>query len=116
MIKGSILKDEALFFEGARGLGFIIDSDPTKYIETFKNFCFETVEPFAPEGTYQWKANDLPNRVFKKAIKFTEFELRSPPQDILFLDRKTGGVFIFLSVLGAHINARKIIDPYLNKV
>ncbi|MEQ1723452.1 MAG: AarF/ABC1/UbiB kinase family protein, partial [Pseudobdellovibrio sp.] len=116
MIKGSIQKDEPLFFEGARGLGFVISSDSAEYIETFKNFCYETVEPFAPEGSYQWKANDLPNRVIKKAIQFKNFDLRSPPRDILFLDRKTGGVFIFLSVLGALINARKIIDPYLNKV
>lgn len=129
MIKASIVHDEPLFMEGARGLGFIIDGDQADYIAAFKTFCYETVEPFwspddarnnqqkiAVDGTYHWKANDLPNRVVKKAIQFKNFDLRSPPQDILFLDRKTGGVFIFLSVLGAHINARKIIDPYLNNV
>lgn len=129
MIKGSIVYDEPLFLEAARGLGFIIDSDKADYITAFKTFCYETVEPFwtpedtrnkqqrvSADGTYHWKANDLPNRVVKKAIQFKNFDLRTPPQDILFLDRKTGGVFIFLSVLGAQINARKIIDPYLNNV
>jgi predicted unusual protein kinase regulating ubiquinone biosynthesis (AarF/ABC1/UbiB family) len=129
MIKGAVTADEDLFLSGARGLGFVVESDSAEYIEAFQKFCYETVEPFwkpedtrnkegkiKPDGTYNWKQNDLPSRVFKKAIQFKNFDLRSPPQDILFLDRKTGGVFIFLSVLNAEINARNIIDPFLNKV
>ena len=42
--------------------------------------------------------------------------LAAHPKEILFLDRKTGGVFIFLSVLNAHINARKVIDPYFKDI
>ncbi|MBC7742225.1 MAG: AarF/ABC1/UbiB kinase family protein [Bdellovibrionaceae bacterium] len=116
MIKGSILRDQKLFFSGAEKLGFIIKSDPPEYIKAFEEFCYETVEPFKPEGTYQWKQSDLPGRVVKKAIQFKNFDLRSPPREILFLDRKTSGVFIFMSVLKADLNARKIIDPYLAQV
>lgn len=116
MIKGAILEDSEIFLNGARGLGFIIHSDPEDYIRTFQNFCYETVEPFKAEENYNWKLNDLPKRVVRSALQFRNFDLRSPPQDILFLDRKTAGVFTFLSVLGANINARKIIDPYLIKV
>jgi len=126
MIRGSVIGDRKTFLEAARGLGFVKDGDSADYIETFVTFCEETVEPFwtpddprntkkliSPDGLYDWKKNDLPSRVVKKAIQFKNFDLRSPPRDILFLDRKTGGVFIFLSVLGAQINARKIIDRYL---
>ncbi|MFN3453917.1 MAG: ABC1 kinase family protein [Pseudobdellovibrio sp.] len=117
MIKGSIEQNESLFFEGAKGLGFIIESDPQEYIAAFKSFCYEIVEPFTVhDEVYSWKTNNLPSRVMNKAIQFKNFDLRSPPKDIIFLDRKTGGVFIFLSVLNATINARKILDPYLKKV
>ena len=116
MIKGAIIEDLKIFMAGARGLGFVIDGDTEEYIKTFQNFCYETVEPFKATDTYHWKMNDLPNRVVKNALKFKNFKLRTPPQDILFLDRKTAGVFTLLSVLGANINARKIIDPYLIKV
>lgn len=115
MIKGSILEDSEIFFTAARGLGFIIDGDSEEYIRSFQTFCYETVEPFKASDTYDWKKNDLPQRVFKKALQFKNFDLRSPPQDILFLDRKTAGVFTLLAVLGANINARKIIDRYLIK-
>ncbi len=129
MIKGSVEYNEPLFFNASRALGFIKDTDSAEYIKTFSTFCYETVEPFwdpkdgrntsgkvKADGTYNWKQTDLPGRVVKKAMQFKNFDLRSPPQEILFLDRKTGGVFIFLSVLGADINGRKIIEPFLENL
>ena len=116
MIKGAVLEDSAIFLNGAEGLGFVREGDKVDYIETFQRFCYQTGEPFKSEGNYNWKANDLPNRVIRSALQFRNFDLRSPPREILFLDRKTAGVFTFLSGLEANINARKIIDPFLNKV
>ena len=116
MIKGAVLEDSEIFLTGAMALGFVVASDSPEYIKTFQSFCYETVEPFKSIGNYNWKTNDLPKRVVKNAIQFKNFNLRAPPREILFLDRKTAGVFTFLSVLGADINARKIIDPYLNDV
>lgn len=126
LIRGSVLNDETLFLKAGRELGFIKDSDSAEYIKIYTEFCYETVEPFwspedprnklkkiAPDGTYHWKQSDLPGRVVKKALQFKNFDLRTPPREIIFLDRKTGGVFIFLSILKANINARKIIEPYL---
>lgn len=116
MIKGAIIEDLKIFMEGASKLGFIIDSDSEEYIKVFQNFCYETVEPFKTKTPYNWKTTDLPKRIVKKAIQFKNFNLRTPPRDLLFLDRKTAGVFTFLSVLGANINARNIVDPYLKNI
>ncbi len=129
MIKGSIEFNREMFLKASGELGFIINTDSPEYIKVFESFCYETVEPFwtyedprnvlkkiGPDQCYHWKQNDLPARVVKKAYQFKNFDLRSPPKDILFLDRKTGGVFIFLSVLNAHINARKIVHPFLQHI
>lgn len=128
MIRGSVLNNEKIFLKASRELGFVRDTDSTEYIQTYRDFCYETVEPFwthddprnklkkiAADGTYPWKESDLPGRIVKKAMLFKNFDLRSPPREIIFLDRKTGGVFIFLSILKAQINARKIIEPYLSQ-
>jgi predicted unusual protein kinase regulating ubiquinone biosynthesis (AarF/ABC1/UbiB family) len=125
MIMGSVTGDINILHTACRELGFIKDGDSAEYLQAFTDFCFETVEPFwAPDdirntsnkvdadGFYHWKDTDLPARVVKRAMQFKNFDLRTPPKEILFLDRKTGGVFIFLSVLKAHINARKVIEPY----
>jgi predicted unusual protein kinase regulating ubiquinone biosynthesis (AarF/ABC1/UbiB family) len=129
MIKGAVLDNDEFFFEGCKKLGFIIDGDSSEYIAHFKSFCQGTIEPFLQyndprnthgrinsEGHYDWKQTDLPSRVMKNAFKFKDFELRTPPRDILFLDRKTAGVFMFLNVLRAQINAHKIINPYLKQI
>lgn len=129
MIQGSIQNNKDLFIQASKNLGFIIDKDSDDYIKVFESYCYEIIEPFmnyddprnnkqqiGADGCYHWKNTDLPSRVVKKAYQFKNFDLRTPPKDILFLDRKTGGVFIFLSVLKAHINARKIVDPFFKSV
>ena len=127
MIKGAILNDEALFFEGAKGLNFINNADSKEYINTFKSFCYQTVEPFLlppdprlkktqDQEHYNWKNTDLLKRVFKNAYEFKKYNLRTPPQDLIFLDRKTAGVFMFLSTLNSQFNGRNIIDPFLEKI
>ncbi|MBY0452776.1 MAG: AarF/ABC1/UbiB kinase family protein, partial [Bdellovibrionaceae bacterium] len=129
MIKGAVIDDDTLFFEASKKLGFVVDGDSADYVVQFKSFCQGTIEPFleyndprntngliSPEGHYDWKQTDLPSRVMKNAFRFKNFELRTPPRDILFLDRKTAGVFMFLNVLRAQINARQIINPYLKQI
>lgn len=128
MIQSSIEGNTPRFLEASHELGFMSETDTREYIETFTQFCFELVEPFwspndprniqkkvSPEGLYHWKKTDLPTRMVKKAINFKKFDLRTPPQELLFIDRKTAGVFIFISTLDVHLNARKIIEPYFLK-
>lgn len=112
MIRGAILKS-ADFEEASFKLGFIQKSDDPKLIEIFRDFCFQTVEPFG-HTAYDWKNTDLPRRITQIAIRIVkEFPLRTPPREIVFLDRKTAGVFIFLSVLGAKFEAGPMIMKYL---
>jgi hypothetical protein len=86
----------------------------------------DTVEPFLDPsdpratnkinslGEYDWKGSELPQRLTKIAFQMVQkFHLRPPPREVLFLDRKTGGVFIFASVMNAKINARPLLLKYL---
>lgn len=114
MIRGAILKSPD-FEEASFRLGFIQKSDDEKLIQIFRDFCFQTVEPFG-NTAYDWKNTDLPKRITQIAIRIVkEFPLRSPPKEIVFLDRKTAGVFIFLSVLGAKFEAGPMIMKYLDR-
>ena len=114
MIRGAILRSPD-FEEASFRLGFIQKSDDEKLIQIFRDFCFQTVEPFGPTA-YDWKNTDLPKRITQIAIRIIkEFPLRTPPREIVFLDRKTAGVFVFLSVLGAKFEAGPMIMKYLNK-
>ncbi len=129
MIKSALMQDQAQLEQASLDLKFIEGDDAQELKTIFKEFCEMTVEPFldpkdprtqkqfmTADGIYDWKASDLPKRLTSKAIKIIrDFPLRTPPSEVVFLDRKTGGVFIFLNVLGAKIRAREIIMKYFNR-
>lgn len=127
MVRGVLFQDREEFLEASKALKFIMDSDDEEVVRLFEEFCLETVEPFIEhtdprnvqglvlsDGTYDWKNTDLPKRITSKVMKvIKKNSLRSPPKEILFLDRKTGGVFIFLSVLRARIRGRDLLLNYV---
>lgn len=109
-------KDRAAFEIAAGKLGILEKEDPQELKDMFFELCFCIVEPFHEEKPYEWKNNDLPERVTKITWDlFKRFPLRSPPQELVFLDRKMAGIFTFLSVLDVKINARAILAPYLGR-
>lgn len=108
MIHASVLDDRAAFRWAASDLRLIRDGDDPKLVQLFEDFCFLIVEPF--RAPYDWKNTDLPQRTTRKGLEILKsFPLRNPPEEILFLDRKTGGVFIMLNLLGAKLDAREIL-------
>lgn len=130
MIKGSLFNEREQFLKAATDLKFIQDDDHHDLRKIFEEFCYETIEPFMTfddprntlgqiksDNTYDWKNTDLPQRLTKKVFQIVRnFTWRTPPREILFLDRKTGGVFIFLSVLRAKVAGRPILLKYLEKI
>lgn len=127
MIAGALHNNEPQLLAAAEALGFTEASDAKELIRHFRDFCFTTVEPFLTpddprlpthlmnaQGEYSWTKSDLPQRLLKAGYTIIKnFPLRSPPQEVLFLDRKTGGVFIFCSVLNAKIRARELLTKWL---
>ncbi len=128
MIKAAILRDSAQLEKASLELQLIQKEDPPQLKKLFVEFCYLTVEPFLPpqqsnspfmsaDGIYDWKNSDLPKRLTQIGLQIVrEFPLRTPPREIVFLDRKTGGVFIFLAVVGAKIKASEIIQKYIEKI
>ncbi len=129
MIKAALNNDHTALEEASLRLKFLDQNDSTELKALFQKFCMETVEPFLlpndarskgkldSAGLYDWKQTDLPQRLSKMVFDIIKLNKpwRTPPQEILFIDRKTGGVFIFLSVLKAKLNSHHIISSSLNK-
>lgn len=116
MLGGLYRGDRKEFESGALDLGVLEKTDPPELQEMFYELCAAIVEPFNEEDPYDWKKNDLPQRVSKLTWDIVrKFPLRAPPREVIFLDRKMAGMFTFLSVLGARINAREMLAPYLKR-
>ncbi len=114
MLRGLFYHDRSAFEKAAYNLGVLMPNDPEELRDLFYQLCSSIVEPFAEDAPYDWAKTDLPKRVSKLTWDLIRrFPLRSPPQEMIFLDRKMGGMFTFLAVLGAKINARRLLLPYM---
>lgn len=130
MIKAAVQGNEDLFRKSSLALKFTRPDDDPNLRALFEEFCFETVEPFLEaddprvspgtfdsNGNYDWKGSDLPQRATKKIITvLRNYSWRSPPSEIIFLDRKTGGVFIFMGVLRTQVRGREVLLKYLERI
>jgi predicted unusual protein kinase regulating ubiquinone biosynthesis (AarF/ABC1/UbiB family) len=127
MIGAALEADETSLRKAAEELQFLDPNDKSELKALFEDFCFEFVEPFlTPDdprlpprvmdsaGNYDWKNTDLPQRLSKKVFAvIRQHAWRTPPREVIFLDRKTGGVFIFMSVLRARCQGRELLLKYL---
>lgn len=131
MVRGAFQRKAQEVFLGGQALGFLKEDDPDELRQIFLDLCYLITEPFAlpldplkhslptnpfmsSNGEYDWGKSDLPQRVARQgALMISQFRFRTPPQEVIFIDRKLGGTFTFLNRLGAVINARPLLESYL---
>jgi predicted unusual protein kinase regulating ubiquinone biosynthesis (AarF/ABC1/UbiB family) len=112
LVDGGARKDERAIERAGRRLNLLQPEDPLDLVREYVELCLMLMEPF--DGVYDWGASDLPKRVAAKLARVAfQYRMRSPPRELVFLDRKLGGVFIFLSVLKCRMNARPILERAL---
>ena len=113
LIEGGLARDARVIEKGGRQLGLLRPDDPMALIDDYVKLCNLITEPF--HGTYDWGASDLPKRTATAVASIAgSYRLRAPPRELVFLDRKLGGVFIFLSGLKCKVHARENLEAALN--
>ncbi len=123
MVRGAHTRNTKRIIQGGIGLGYLQEDDPDELKQLFVELCQLITEPFFPTknspyfdntGAYCWETSELPLRVAKKGGQMAvRFKLRSPPREVVFLDRKLGGMFIFMSVLKIRIKSEEVFRKYL---
>ena len=103
-----------LFFELSDKLGFLSAAESEETKKLFWEMCLLTLEPVAVDGAFDYGKTDLPKRINKAAIQFLKVVRKtSPPKDVIFLNRKIGGIFNLLRSLGVRADYRQMVDDYL---
>lgn len=116
MLRGALNRDAEQLIRGSEKLGFIRAEDSEELRQTFVEICFLITEPFVTDEAYDWGASDLPKRVAQAAARLIfSFHTRVPPREVVFLDRKMGGMFILMKVLGVKIPCRELLLRYLSE-
>jgi predicted unusual protein kinase regulating ubiquinone biosynthesis (AarF/ABC1/UbiB family) len=117
LVRGAFSRNKSQFENGAIHLGFLRAGDPDEFKAKFAELCFLILEPFDSGGQpYSWRDSDLHKRVLRAAAGIAlALKLRTPPREIIFLDRKMAGMFIMMSTLGVKAQVRELLAQYLNR-
>jgi len=111
MVRAALDGDEGGLVAAGNSVGILPAEASPGMTRAFLDLCLAVVEPFQSGGVYDWGGSDLPKRCTALGLKLVvEEKLPSPPKELLFLDRKLGGVFVFLSHLGARMDARPLLE------
>jgi predicted unusual protein kinase regulating ubiquinone biosynthesis (AarF/ABC1/UbiB family) len=88
------------------------DDRVTALVDLFLIGC----EPFRHRGAYDFAASGLPVRARSAGFELTfrrGFH-RPPPPDTVFLHRKLAGMFLLCAQLGARVDVRGMLQPFVD--
>ncbi|HEY1058582.1 MAG TPA: AarF/ABC1/UbiB kinase family protein [Limnobacter sp.] len=128
IVRGSLMRNRAEIAEGVLEIGLMDPDTPRSVLEGFGDLTELIVEPFrkpfspgvperlyTPGGAYCFGPSDLPARVGQTAaLKMMSKHFKIPPQEIIFLHRRIGGVLVTLRTLRAELRLHELLKPYLN--
>ncbi|WP_334120852.1 ABC1 kinase family protein [Limnobacter sp.] len=128
IVRGSLNANRREIAQGVLEIGLMNDSTPQALLEGFGDLTELIVEPFrkpfdprvperlyTPGGAYCFGVTDLPARVGQTAaLKMMSKHFKIPPQEIIFLHRRIGGVLVTLRTLRAELRLHDLLTPYLS--
>ncbi|MFZ5560144.1 MAG: ABC1 kinase family protein [Pseudomonadota bacterium] len=119
-------KDRDAMQKAMQGFGFF-DNMPQSVKDSLAELFFLAIEPFSdlkdappealtPDGRYDWAKGRLHARVAAFAARSAATRhFTVPPKEVMFISRKFMGAYTFMTVIGAQIYARAILEPYLKR-
>jgi predicted unusual protein kinase regulating ubiquinone biosynthesis (AarF/ABC1/UbiB family) len=124
LTRAAFHKDRAAMTTAMQGFGFF-DNMPDSVKASLTDLFFLAIEPFSdlrdapaeavtPEGRYDWSRGKLHARVAAAAARSAATRhFTIPPKEVMFISRKFMGAYTFMTVIGAQIYARALLEPYL---
>lgn len=118
-VAGAFLRDRRRVVEAATQMGLLLPSDGEDVrTELFEltGILMEPLKIAEAAGAKQTldDLEDFPRLISAKTRRFIDkIDRRPPPRELLLLDRKLLGVFVFLATLKALVPGRQIIGKYV---
>jgi predicted unusual protein kinase regulating ubiquinone biosynthesis (AarF/ABC1/UbiB family) len=99
----------------AAAIGYLSPDDPPDRVRASIEVIQLVCEPLRHRGRYDFGASGLAARVRALSVDLgiRRGLLRAPPADTMFLHRKLVGSFLLLARIGARVDARALVLPFL---
>ena len=107
--------DQPRVRQAATRAGFVSPDDPAAQSEAVVDMLLAAGEPLRHVGPYDFGRSDLFNRLFQqgRAQFFGDGFARTPPPDLLFLQRKFAGTFLLCVRLRARVDLAQAFSQHL---
>lgn len=114
LLRSVVAGDRKAFEGAAKVMNALEDGDGEDLKEDFFKLCKCICQPFLTKGEFPWKNSGLPEKVAALSWDLVKkYPLRAPPAEVVFLNRKMGGLFTILARLDTRVSGREILDRYL---
>ncbi|HHF2918674.1 AarF/ABC1/UbiB kinase family protein [Vibrio sp. VGrn 2] len=107
--------DEQCLNDALEQIGFfsqtILPDQRQAILDLVKMAC----EPMLVDEPYDFKASSLAQKLREAGtiLSMEQEYWHTPPADALFLHRKIGGMYLLAARIGAKVNIRQLVQPYL---
>ncbi len=107
--------DRARVLKVVREMGFMGEDEPEARVTALVDMALLVAEPLHVPGRFDFGTTDLAARVNRARLDLVlrQGYVRAPPGRTLFLLRKFAGVYFLLARLGARIDVRGLVAPFL---
>jgi aarF domain-containing kinase len=115
LFRTTIARDRDGLARTMEEIGFLNTAERHDHVEGLVDFFLIACEPFRHRGVYDFGNSDLPPRVRAAGVELTARRgfFRAPPPDTIFLHRKLAGTFLLCARLGARLDVRTVLGPFL---
>ncbi len=119
-VRGAYDQDKARIIAAATSMRLLLPTDPASVRNELCELACIFMEPLrqsdkpANERVATEELENLPHLIAAKTRRLIErIGMRPPPREILLLDRKLLGIFVFLATLRALVPGQEIINRYI---
>jgi predicted unusual protein kinase regulating ubiquinone biosynthesis (AarF/ABC1/UbiB family) len=116
-ITGAIVRgDRSAVRRHAVEIGYLAADDSAAQADAAVEVIMLVCEPLRHRARYDFASSDLPGRVRELGfdLAFRKGLLRTPPPETMFLHRKLVGGFLLLARIGARVDVRGLVAPFLH--
>jgi len=116
LFRAGLDMDRRAMAEVATEIGFFPAGERVDRVDGIVDLLMLGTEPFRARGRYDFAASDLAARIRAAGLDlaFGKGFFRSPPPETLFLHRKLAGTFLLCARLGARVEVRSRLEPWLD--
>lgn len=110
-----IHNDEQGLNQALEQIGFFSQGILPKQRQAVLDLVHMACEPMLVDEEYDFKASGLAQRLRDAGtiLSMEQDYWHTPPADALFLHRKIGGMYLLAARIGAKVNIRRLVIPYL---